>query len=433
MNQNKKSKKGCLISFLAVLGVVVIFGVSCVLAYSVHSQTQEEYGAYGQWSESDVFDIEDYPYITIEGDTVKIMQLADPQIKFGSFTQDTKTMTLIENALNIEQPDIVVCTGDLTLSIDTYNAYKYFADFMEQRGQYWTLAYGNHDAEFDCSKYTLWKLLSGYEYCLFDCGPTNISGESNFVINVKRGDEYVYSLIMLDSNMYETVEVNGETKEDYSWIKPDQVAWYNWVVDGLKSVNPLIRSSAFWHIPTIEFAKLYYAIDTDRAVLDGIDMSQIGVVSDVSGYIFENDKSGNDVLDDGYTLGVYYGAENIGENKPSGSESDIFAAIKDGGITEAIFCGHDHVNTLRGFYDGIYLCYGRASGYHTYPFFQTENWFTKLIGQNDDIMWNESLRVDEYGKIMTRGVSIIEVDFDEGGFTITDHDATYYELLNRDF
>lgn len=432
MNQNKKSKKGCLISFLAVLGVFVILAVSCVLAYSAHAFAQTDYGAYGTWSASDVFDIEDYPYITIDGDELKIMQLADPQIKFGWFTQDTKTMKLIDEALEAEKPDIVVCTGDLTLSVDTYNAYKYFADFMEERGQYWTLTYGNHDAEFDCSKYTLWKLLSGYEHCLFDCGPTNITGESNFIINVKRGGEYVYSLIMLDSNMYETVTVNGETKEDYSWIHPDQVEWYNWVIDGLKSVNPDIRASAFWHIPTIEFAKLYYAIDAERALIDGIDMSQIAAVSGVSGFIFENDKGGNDVLDNGYTIGVCYGAENIGENKPSGSESNIFNAIKASGVTEAIYCGHDHVNTLRGYYDGIYLCYGRASGYHTYPFFPTENWFTKLIGFNDDIVWNESLRVDDGGNLITRGVTLIEIDVSAGGsFTVTDRDAIYYQALSE--
>ena len=97
------------------------------------------------------------------------MQLADPQMKFGWMTQDVKTMDLIDKAIDDQKPDIVVCTGDLSCGITTYATYKYFADFMEKKQQYWTITYGNHDSQFDCSKYTLWKLLSGYKYCLFDC------------------------------------------------------------------------------------------------------------------------------------------------------------------------------------------------------------------------------------------------------------------------
>ncbi len=434
MAEKRKKRIGLKI-FLSILALLMVFVLATLTVAIIHRQSVVNYGSVSNWTSNDTFDINDYKYITIDENAtdVKIMQLADPQIKFGNFTSDTKTMDLIDKAIKYDKPDIIVCTGDLTCSINTYNAYKYFADFMEEREQYWTVTYGNHDAEFDCSKYTIWKLLSNYKYCLFDCGPNNIYGESNHIVNVKRGNEFVYSLIMLDSNMYPESNTKGGISWVYDWIHQDQVEWYSWVVDGLKKVNSSIRSSAFWHIPTIEFAKMYYASNTERAILDGVDVSSFAPISSVTGKVQEADKNDDELMDSTYKVGIFYGGENSQEGRTNGQGSDIFEAIKSGNVTEGVFCGHDHVNTLRGYYDGVYLCYGRCSGYHTYPFFDSPNFLTKLMGKTNSISWNGKLWIDENGEQMHKGVTVIDVQLDKpfGNINVVDHDHAYYNQLAK--
>ena len=423
-------KKGIKV-LLIILSVIIVIFLAVAIPIWVHQTDSDSYGQWGNWTSEDVFDIEKYPSIEIDdGKELKILQLADPQMKFGFMSRDVQTMDLITAALDEEKPDIVVCTGDLALSfLNTYGTYKYFADYMEARQQYWTVTYGNHDAEYDCSKYTLYRLLSNYKYCLFDCGPSNVTGESNHVITVKQSGEYVYALIMLDSNMYPKSNTEGGMSWVYDWIHPDQVEWYNWVAEGLKSVKADIRSSSFWHIPTIEWAQMYYKANTEVAKAQGVDTSKLLPASNVSGVVCENDKSADELIDDNYSVGIFYGGENSQEGRTSGQGSSIFAALKAQGITEAVYCGHDHVNTLRGDYGGIYLSYGLCCGYHTYPFFKNANWFVKLMGGEDSVWFNGSLWIDGNGNQMSKGVSIISVDTsgEYGSFTVTDHVRADYD------
>lgn len=46
--------------------------------------------------------------------------------------------------------------------------------------------------------------------------------------------------------------------------------------------------------------------------------------------------------------------------------SGLFAAMKEMGDVMATFVGHDHINDYIAAVDGIYLAYGRGTGYGTY-------------------------------------------------------------------
>ena len=248
-----------------ILGLILVFVGICAIRWDIHSESPIcPYGSY-EFNNGDIpFDLDLFPYLEVDkdADQLKIMQIADPQIKFGSFTRDRKTMDLLDRAIAKEQPDICVVTGDLTLSIFTYDAFKYFANFMEERQQYWTFTYGNHDSQFDCSKYTIYELLSNYDYCLFDPGPSDVYGASNFLVNVFKGSKaesnLIYSLVLLDSGMYPDSENVALSDWVYDWIRQDQMDWYDWAVAGLKSIKPDVQSSMFFHIPLKEFANMYY-------------------------------------------------------------------------------------------------------------------------------------------------------------------------------
>ena len=441
----------------AIFGVILIAVGIHMIRWAVHSKTAESYGEYvfaeekekyspavsAIWSDASKQGFLDlFPSITIDenAESVKIMQIADPQIKFGSWTRDTKTMDLLDRAIKAEQPDICVVTGDLTLSVFTYDAFKYFADFMEERKQPWAFVYGNHDSQFDCSKYTIWKLLRKYEYCLFQRGASDIYGESNYLVNVFKGDKkaenLVYSLVMLDSGMYPEAENVALTDWVYDWIHQSQMDWYEWAICGLKNIKSDIQTSMYFHIPIKEFADMYYLNEQSKgnqipdnvaeSLTDkGIDTSY---VHDVKGVVRESDKKDIEYVygDEGYTVGIFYqgNAEGVTDHP------DVFKYIKDLGSTKALFCGHDHVNTLNGYFDGVYLGYGLCCGYHTYPFFDKENFLTKLFGLSDKVLYNGDLWTDEEGNKMEKGVTVINVNVTSigyGALNVVDRPNSYYK------
>lgn len=447
-----KSKKKAIIGwsiFGAIIGVILSFVCVYGIRWAVHSKTVETYGEYVFAQVKEQFDADNretfnaadflnlFPSISIDenAESVKIMQIADPQIKFGSWTRDVKTMDLLDRAIKAEQPDICVVTGDLTLSVFTYDAFKYFADFMEERQQYWAFVYGNHDSQFDCSKHTIYTLLTKYKYCLFNRGASDIYGESNYLVNVfkgeKKAENLAYSLVMLDSGMYPEAENVALTDWVYDWIHQSQMDWYEWAIKGLQTIKADIQSSMFFHIPLKEFANMYYINEQSKgneipqAVKDALPNV---TVSDVTGVVRESDKKDSEYVygDDGYTVGIYYqgNAEGVTDHP------DVFKYIKELNSTKGVFCGHDHVNTLKGFYDGVYLGYGLCCGYHTYPFFDREFFLTKWFGLSDQVLWNADLWTDEKGNKMEKGVTVITVDMTSSGYgalNVVDRPDSFYK------
>lgn len=423
-----------LIILAAILLIVAIFDIRATL----HQKTPSEpYGEYVFNDGSAEFDLDLFPSLVIDEDAeeLKIMQIADPQIKFGSFpSRDRKTMKLLEKAIKAETPDLCVVTGDLTLSVFTYDAFKYFADFMQKLDVKWAFIYGNHDSQFDCSKYTIYNLLKSYDNCLFAAGPSDIYGESNYLVNVFRGEKkaenLAYSLVMLNSGMYPDSDSASLSDWVYDWIHQSQMDWYTWAINGLKSINPNVQSSMFFHIPIKEFANMYYLkqLQDGKEVSETVKSSLPSVeISQVKGSICETDKDESECVfgDDGYTVGIYY----QGNAEGATDHPDVFQYVKNSNCTKAIFCGHDHTNTLKGYYDGIFLGYGLCCGYHTYPYFN-KAWFgTKWLGLADKAQYNGQLWQDENGNVLEKGVTIISVslgDTNYGSLTVTDKGASQF-------
>lgn len=429
---SSRKRKMALSIFLIIISVILlIIGVFGIRS-AVHQKTpQEGYGEYLFNNGQTQFDLDLFPSLVIDSDAeqLKIMQIADPQIKFGSFpSMDRKTIKLLEAAIKAENPDLCVVTGDLTLSLFTYDAFKYFADFMQKLDVKWAFIYGNHDSQFDCSKYTICNLLKSYDNCLFAAGPSDIYGESNYLVNVfkgeKKAENLAYSLVMLDSGMYPESDSASLTDWVYDWIHQSQMDWYTWAINGLKSINPNVQSSMFFHIPIKEFANMYYLkqLQDGKQVAQEVKNTLPNVqIDQVRGSVCETEKDPSECVygDDGYTVGIYYQGNAQGVT----DHPDVFQYVKSLGSTKAIFCGHDHTNTLKGYYDGVYLGYGLCCGYHTYPYFGKEWFGTKWLGLSDQAQYNATLWLDEHGNQLEKGVTVISVSLvsaNYGEFTVTD-------------
>ena len=199
------------------------------------------------------------------------------------------------------------------------------------------------------------------------------------------------------------------------------------IIGGEPLIHPDFWTLMEYALPRFEFSVLFtngFLLDEkkiDRLKkmgLSEIDVSLLAPVSDVKGTVCESDKDESELIDTGYTVGIFY----QGKNPEAATHPDIFPSVKAQNSTKGIVCGHDHANTLKGYYDGIYLGYGLCCGYHTYPFFDSEWFLTKWMGLSDKVLYNGDLWVDEAGNKMHKGVTMIQValEGDYGALTVTD-------------
>lgn len=290
-----KAMRAIAIVLAVILSIVGVFGILMAVGAGFAYQgvkaipSAASYGDPGsyEWSEQDAFDIELYPSVTTDDGSIKILQLTDlhfmNQGTFGAgvgmnFLLDGFMQAQVRKIVKKNQPDLIVVTGDsITVDYSEY-AYDKLGEFFDGLGVKWTVAMGNHDADYTADKAALFNVLQKYDSFVFQFGPTNFkhivteqdirggadgensallgkeirTGLGNFIINVKNAQGKVtQSLILMDSNDWVL-----EAHPDYAYSTPSadfypmQVAWYRWVTSGLAAYNggePL-PTTLFTHI-----------------------------------------------------------------------------------------------------------------------------------------------------------------------------------------
>jgi 3',5'-cyclic AMP phosphodiesterase CpdA len=237
----------------------------------------------------------------------------------------------IDTVLDIYRPDLAVLTGDnifpLSFLYDlTYkvgaNTYKRIGQIFEEREQYWTLTFGNHDSECVADKEDLLEAVKDNKY--FVGGSGNIteyrsftySGtDDNGVMDIRlanfsipiygNGNSIAYNIYLFDSGSYNYVP---DASIPYRYILDEQADWYKNVSSALKEGNGgnSVPSVAFTHIPLFEHEEAY--------------------------------------LQGGEHIGVWTGSS------PSDTRSRIFEDMLTQGDVRAIFTGHNHSNSITCFY-----------------------------------------------------------------------------------
>ena len=251
----------------------------------------------------------------------RILQLTD--VHLGDKDNLETHFKFMDLTINEANPNLIVVTGDLFTFASKTTAMKLF-EFLDSHNANWTVTFGNHDEQ--CYFSIEW--VTGYlndltedtkSYCIFkDIQDDDITGNSNFVINLKDGDEIIEQLIFIDSNRYHFGSYIG-----YDYIKENQVEWYKRVVDATTTLNGhLTESLLFYHIPIPEFNDAYDAAK-----------------SGTEGAILEEGEKRENVCCPEYNSG-------------------LFDAILEKGSTKGMFVGHDHVNNYRVLYKGVYFSYG---------------------------------------------------------------------------
>ncbi|WP_427051066.1 metallophosphoesterase family protein [Paenibacillus sp. TC-CSREp1] len=266
-----------------------------------------------------------------ENKTFTIVQFTDLHWKDGR-PEDLRTRRMMQSIIELEQPDLVVFTGDViyTGPVEPGNkacehpeqAFRDAVSVVEEGGVPWAFVFGNHDAEQRITQTELMQVVQEHAYSVTEEGPRDIAGLGNYTLEIAGEDGLPAAVLyLLDSGSYSTVE----SIPGYGWIQQSQLRW---LMDESIRVNPgrsrgdKLPALAFLHIPIPEYQAMWDTQTCYGQKFEPVCAAQVN--------------------------------------------SGLFAALLEMGDVMGTFCGHDHVNDFHGQYHGIHLCYGRSSGHSTY-------------------------------------------------------------------
>lgn len=265
--------------------------------------------------ETEIMYTDNDPFVLeMKGDSLKILQITDLHLTYGYDYRDRMTFNLIKDLNNQDDYDLIVITGDMTMSPSGPKLFSRLITFMESLKTPWTFIFGNHETDFNSYEDYLRRIPNDTEYLYFKVGPKlEEGGVGNFHFTMTKDGIPFYRLYLLDSKAErdEYTEEEGE----YDYLSEAQVAWYSDLVS-----NDTVDSLVFMHIPLRQYIE----------------------VDDYDGIFLE------DMV---YAQGV---------------DTGFFDAMVLHGKTKAIFVGHDHLNDFEFVKDGILLAYGRATGFNGY-------------------------------------------------------------------
>lgn len=264
----------------------------------------------------------------------KIMQITDLHFSALFLKGNSLTYKFLDAALKNEKPDLVMLTGDMAISLLNRTYLRIFADFMEERQQYWSYTLGNHDYQIGSGVYRLLKILNNYDYCLMKIGPTNIGGYANYFMTINNGDEILHSIAVIDTSRY--------------FVTEKQVEFYNWNIENIKNKNgDKVNNLIFMHIP-------------------------LEIVS-----------KANPVLIN----------ESVDHLK---SDGGLYNAIIQGDVTKYVFNGHDHTNNHSTFDNGVTFISVPSTGFSGYGKYNVPRGFAIIEINNEQVNYRISSH-DEYG------------------------------------
>ena len=291
MSKRSKASKILLTVLITIISLIALLAAIVFIANAVYRNNMEKYiDQFGKVAYEDQLtpsvDERGNYYFTTDGE-FRVMQLTDVHLGGGFLYADgdKKAIQAVASMVAKEKPDLVIVTGDISFAVpmsgnlDNSVAHGYFKRLMENLGVYWTVTFGNHDAE----KYNYHNreavgamyLDDSLKYCLYTKTPEGVYGESNHIITVKNSlGLTTNAFVMIDSNAYTEKDIFG-LGWDYDNVHEDQIAWYKEnieyytaknleVYDSLDvSIRPydfnteVVRSYMYMHIPPEEMLKAY--------------------------------------------------------------------------------------------------------------------------------------------------------------------------------
>ena len=280
----------------------------------------------------------------------KIMQIADTQ-EIPAVSPDT--LSLINNALDREKPDLVIFTGD---QIKGYSkkfkkdpaiiesTIDILVEPIAKRNIPFMVTYGNHDAQCGIDNRGQYKFYAKYDnFISGDLRNADDVGTADIQIYSSTEDKPVFELYIIDSH--------GKAKDGagYAPVDKEQIEWYVSRREQLKAENgDYLPSLVFQHIPMPE------VFDVIKKVPKGTKGAVPAYGAHENEYFVLNDET---IAEGGFMLESPASPDvNTGE----------FEAMSEKGDVLGIYVGHDHNNSFVVKYKGVDLGYTQGAGFNVY-------------------------------------------------------------------
>ncbi len=277
-----------------------------------------------------------------ENGEFKVLHLCDCQ---DGYPADQRMFDYINYVLDEYDPDIVILGGDNTIGEEETKELaveELVKPFVENK-TYFTLVFGNHDYQQGYTNDELFAMYKKYggEYCLaYDAVPElHGTATHNLPVYSKDGSKIKYNLWMFDSGTY----VDG----GYDCVRQDQIDWYIETSNALAAeAGEKVPSLAFQHIIVGDvydalFAEIPFSLGILTANYNGKYYSYLPKLHNFSGFLVEPPCPGVD------------------------NEGQLEAMRKQGDV-QAIFSGHDHVNSFETEVNGIKIINTPSPTYNSY-------------------------------------------------------------------
>lgn len=280
----------------------------------------------------------------------KIMQVADTQ-EIPAVSPDT--LSLINNALDREKPDLVIFTGD---QIKGYSkkfkkdpaiiesTIDILVEPIAKRNIPFMVTYGNHDAQCGVDNRGQYKFYAKYDnFISGDLRNADDVGTTDIQIYSSTEDKPVFELYIIDSH--------GKAKDGagYAPVDKEQIEWYVSRREQLKAENgDYLPSLVFQHIPVPEF------FDVIKKVPKGAKGAVPAYGAHENEYFVLNDET---IAEGGFMLESPASPDvNTGEFEAMSEKCDVLG----------IYVGHDHNNSFVVKYKGVDLGYTQGAGFNVY-------------------------------------------------------------------
>ena len=323
-----------------LLTIVLVFGIS-VSAFAIDVKQPLKFGEDGKFS---------------------VMHVTDTHLDSDNVDA---SVWLIGQALDRENPDLVVITGDNVYNDDDAEVTKgYITKLMtpfEERNIPVAVTFGNHDSERGAMSRE--ELMAFYN--TFSCSVSvddgillSGCGTYNLPVMSSDGTKIKFNVWVFDSGDY-------DDEGYYGYVKKDQIEWYKATSDALRLLNggEKVYSLAFQHIIVPEVYDVLKKADGKPL------FSFEHIINDGEYYMFDPEN-------------VNYGTLN--ETPCPGKQNDgQFDAMAEKGDVLAMFTGHDHTNAFGVKNQGIDIMNSLSTRYNGDAFSTQYGYRMLIIDEND--------------------------------------------------
>ena len=323
--------------------------------------------------------------------TLKIMHVTDTHLDDDNVDE---SVWLIGEAVDRENPDIVIITGDNVQNCETAEETKNLIDKLmnvfESRKIPVAVTFGNHDSETGAmSREDLMAYYNSFSCSVSVDDGEMLSGCGTYNIPVMSSDnsKIAFNLWVFDSGDYDE---NGY----YSCVQKDQIDWYKTESDKLAAENngKRVNSLVFQHIIVPE---VYHALKKcDSQKLYSFEH----IYNDNEYYMFNPENINYGTLNETPCSGY----QNFGQ----------FDAMAENGDVLAMFTGHDHTNAFGVRYKNIDITNSLSTRYNGDRYSTQYGYRIIEVNENDTsvyttrvVHWYDMFTVDNIAQINSEGDS----------------------------